>query len=190
MSTFTIRTLRLEDAAPLLAFELANRAWFERHIEARAAQFYSPDGVRAHIQQFLDAYGNATWHPCVIVGQDGMIIGRANLKDIAQGAGSAEVGYRIAEQHAGRGLATAAVRHLVDLARSEWRLQSLVAYVKSHNIASARALERCGFTVRVGAGNGDVGAGDVFGVDRFSLHLRSDSKALPHTGMSPMQTQP
>ncbi|GGY78695.1 hypothetical protein ACFFTM_11055 [Pseudoduganella plicata] len=31
----TIRTLQADDAAALLAFEIANRAWFEQHIEPR-----------------------------------------------------------------------------------------------------------------------------------------------------------
>lgn len=145
MSAFHIRTLQIEDAAQLLRFEIDNRAWFERHIEPRGDAFYSEAGVRAHIAEFLDAFARGTRHPCVIVDADGAVIGRANLKEIDHQAGAAEVGYRIAASHAGQGLATAAVRHLVALARAHWRLEHLHAYVLNANLASARVLEKCLF---------------------------------------------
>lgn len=145
MSAFHIRTLAKDDAARLLRFEFDNRAWFERHIEPRGDAFYSEAGVRAHIAEFLDAFAAGTRHPCVIVDGDGAVIGRANLKEIDRQAGGAEVGYRIAASHAGQGLATAAVRHLMALAREQWRLERLVAYVLPANLASARVLEKCAF---------------------------------------------
>ena len=145
MSTHTIRTLRPDDAAPLLAFEQANRAWFERHIDRRPDDFYSIDGVQAHVAQFLDEHAQGRMHPCVIVGENGELIGRANLKDIDRQLGVAEVGYRIGEQQAGKGLATAALRFLISLAQDEWQLASLCAYAIDGNAASIRVLERCGF---------------------------------------------
>lgn len=145
MKAFHIRTLETDDAARLLRFELDNRAWFERHIEPRGDAFYSAAGVHAHIAEFLAAFAVGTRHPCVIVDGDGAVIGRANLKEIDCQAGGAEVGYRIAASHAGNGLATAAVLHLVALAREEWRLERLYAYVLPANLASARVLEKCAF---------------------------------------------
>ena len=145
MSTFTIRTLRPDDASALLAFELANRAWFERHIDPRPDAFYSLDGIHAHVAQFLLEHEQGLLHPCIIVDQDGNLLGRANLKDIDQQAHTAEVGYRIGQQHGGKGLATTALRHLIALAREEWKLSSLKAYAIDGNAASIRVLERCGF---------------------------------------------
>lgn len=155
MSAFHIRTLAHDDAAPLLRFELDNRAWFERQIEPRGDVFYSAAGVRAHIAEFLDAFAAGTRHPCVIVDGNGAVIGRANLKAIDRQAGGAEVGYRIAASHAGQGLATAAVRHLVALARAQWRLERLYAHVLPANLASARVLEKCLFA-RAGAQHEDA----------------------------------
>ncbi|MEG1054910.1 MAG: GNAT family N-acetyltransferase, partial [Janthinobacterium sp.] len=86
-----------DDAAPLLAFEQANRAWFERHIDGRPDAFYSIDGIHAHVAQFLDEHAQGRMHPCVIVDEHGQLIGRANLKDIDREQGVAEVGYRIGE---------------------------------------------------------------------------------------------
>jgi len=143
MTALKIRTLRQDDAGQLLKFEQDNRDWFERHIVPRPVEFYCEEGVLDHIEQFLAAYRQGSMHPCVIVGRDGEILGRANLKDID--ARSAEVGYRIAREHAGKGLATSALRHMVELASTRWRLVQLFAYVAEPNRASARVLERCGF---------------------------------------------
>lgn len=146
MNAFHIRTLQRGDAGRLLQFEQDNRHWFEQHIAARDEAFYSPNGVREHIELFLDDYAKGSLDPCVIVGQDGALIGRANLRHIDRHAGTAEIGYRIAQAQVGMGLATAAVRYLIGLARSSWQLRQLHAYVAHKNMASARVLEKCMFT--------------------------------------------
>jgi ribosomal-protein-alanine N-acetyltransferase len=129
----------------LLQFELANKDWFEQHIAPRAAEFYTLEGVQQHIQQYLDGYANGCWHPCVILDEHGHIMGRANLKDIDRQRGSAETGYRIARSAAGRGIATSALHHLIMLARQQWQLRQLQAWVAPTNTASARVLRKCGF---------------------------------------------
>lgn len=143
MSTISIRTLEAGDVGALLDFELANRAWFERSINPRAPEFYTTASVAAHIGEYLDEYARGLRHPCVLLDQDGAIVGRANLKNIVDG--SAEVGYRIAQHCAGMGLATQALRHLADVAQSQWQLGELVAYVTVENLASAKVLEKGGF---------------------------------------------
>ena len=173
MSTHTIRTLRLDDAAPLLAFELANRAWFERHIDRRPDAFYSIEGVQAHVAQFLDEHAQGRMHPCVIVDKRGELIGRANLKDIDGQAGTAEVGYRIGEQQAGKGLATAALRYLIDLAQDEWQLASLCAYAIDGNAASICVLERCGFVQGMAVPDIAIVAGNVVDGHAYALDLRA-----------------
>lgn len=145
MSAFTIRTLRPDDEHCLLQFERDNRLWFEAHIDPRGDDFYTRDGVRAHIEQYLDGYARATWHPCVIVDRSEAIVGRANLKEIDLVKGVAEIGCRVAKRTAGHGLATQAVRYLTTLARTEWRLKQLFAHVLTANTASARVVEKCGF---------------------------------------------
>lgn len=175
MSPYTIRTLRLDDAPQLLAFEQDNRAWFERHIDPRPDEFYSADGVLAHIRHFLAGHAGGSLHPCVILDEHGQLAGRANLKDIDRQAQTAEVGYRVGQQHAGQGLATAALRHLIGLAREEWRLARLHACAIDGNAASIRVLERCGFA----RGNGIADIAIVHGVvvdgHQFSLDLAPGS---------------
>jgi ribosomal-protein-alanine N-acetyltransferase len=141
----TMRTLAHGDAGALLTFELANRAWFERHVEARDPAFYTPDGVARHIAQYLDGHAAGAWHPCVLTDAEGRVVGRANLKDIDRAAGSAEVGYRIAQDQTGKGLATFALRKLIELARSIWQLKELRAEITHANQGSAAVLRKCGF---------------------------------------------
>ncbi|MBD8722510.1 GNAT family N-acetyltransferase [Oxalobacteraceae sp. CFBP 13708] len=148
MGPIRIRTLQPIDAEPLLKFELENRQWFERHIDARSSAFYSLEGVTEHIASYLAGLDNEIWHPLVIEDSEGKIVGRANLKDINVLERSAEVGYRIAESACGQGLATLAVRRLIQEARSHWNLSLLVANVHAGNLGSAKVLQRCGFSIK------------------------------------------
>ena len=142
-----IRTLGTSDGPALLAFELANRSWFASQIDARPPAFYSLAGVAVHIGDYLARYAAGTMHPCLLVDDDGAILGRCNLKDIDRATRRAEVGYRIAASACGRGLAGQALRHLMELAYGQWQLSGLDAHVTVANAASARVLQRAGFTL-------------------------------------------
>ena len=73
----------------------------------------------------------------------GAVVGRLNLYDLENG--SAELGYRIAENAAGKGLASAAVRALIGVAATEYGLTALRAGTSVKNLASQVVLERAGF---------------------------------------------
>lgn len=66
------------------------------------------------------------------------MVGRVNLVDLADG--SAELGYRIAERAAGRGLAMSAVRRVCGLASTDYGLTSLRAATAPDNLASQAVL--------------------------------------------------
>jgi RimJ/RimL family protein N-acetyltransferase len=57
----------------------------------------------------------------------------------------AEVGYWLAKPFWGRGIMTAVVRRVCQHAFEEFGLAKIIAHVASHNPASARVLEKCGF---------------------------------------------
>lgn len=142
-----IRTLQADDVDRLLAFELANRSWFEQHVEARDPAFYTAAGVAAHIADYLDSHVAGAMHPCVLTSDDGAaIIGRANLRHIDRAAGSGEVGYRIAHSEARKGLASMALAHLQQVARAQYGLRLLSAWISEQNAGSTRVMEKCGFT--------------------------------------------
>jgi len=170
--TTRIRTLQVTDAEALLAFEVQNREWFERHIEARNPAFYSIQGVSDHIADYLSGLAAGTWHPFVIEDASGTIIGRANLKDIDTHERSAQVGYRIAQQACGQGLATLAVRHLIQQAQMHWGLGQLLANVYAENIGSVKVLRRCGFVI-ARAGEDEAGRDDWYSLSIQLVESRS-----------------
>jgi ribosomal-protein-alanine N-acetyltransferase len=141
-----IRTLSLADGPALLEFELANRDWFESQVDARAPDFYNLASVNVHIRDYLARYAGGSMHPCVLVDDEGDIVGRCNLKEIDRAGLRAEVGYRIASYACGRGVGGAALSHLMELAYGRWQLAGLDAHVTIANAASARVLQRAGFT--------------------------------------------
>ncbi|WP_448108126.1 GNAT family N-acetyltransferase [Pseudomonas azerbaijanoccidentalis] len=145
MKPFRVRELNSTDTEALLAFEIQNREWFESHIDARAAAFYTLQGVAEHIQSYLSDFAIGVWHPFVIEDDNGEIVGRANLKSIDSANSTAEVGYRIDQRACGQGLATLALKHLIQEAQMRWGLTQLVAYVYEANIGSKKVLGRCGF---------------------------------------------
>jgi [ribosomal protein S5]-alanine N-acetyltransferase len=147
MKTVSVRTLEKTDTDALLAFETRNREWFESQIDPRDPSFYSPQGVADHIEGYLSGFAKGTWHPFVIEDSSGGIVGRANLKNIHSPKGCAEVGYRIDQRLCGQGLATLALKHLIQEARIHWHLTQLLAHVYKHNTGSRKVLERCGFLV-------------------------------------------
>jgi len=147
MNTFNIRTLEYTDVDALLTFEIDNREWFESHIDARAPSFYSLQGVAEHIEGYLSSFVAGTWHPFVIEDSSGVIVGRANLKNIHSPKGSAEVGYRIDQRFCGQGLATLALKHLIQEAQTHWGLTHVFAHVYETNIGSKKVLNRCGFLI-------------------------------------------
>jgi ribosomal-protein-alanine N-acetyltransferase len=70
-------------------------------------------------------------------------VGRVNLFQAV--GGSANLGFRIAERAAGRGLATAAVRQVIALAVGQYGLSELRAAARAENVGSRTVLTRTGF---------------------------------------------
>ncbi|CAH1041802.1 GNAT family N-acetyltransferase [Halomonas sp. TD01] len=133
-----------QDAAELLQFEVAERVWFEQHIEARAEHFYTPEGIRQHINECLALNARGRMRP-LIIQHRGAIVGRANLREIENGY--AKVGYRIAQHASGNGLAQKALNHLISEARCIYQINTLTATVSLDNHASQRVLKKAGFEV-------------------------------------------
>ncbi|MCK8434122.1 GNAT family N-acetyltransferase [Streptomyces sp. D2-8] len=140
----TLERLRADHADALLAFERENRAYFVRTVPDRGDAFFTPAGFSARLRALLDEQHARVCHFHVVLGEDGDLIGRVNLIDVADGG--AELGYRIGEQAAGRGVATAAVAHVCRLAAADYGLTSLTAVTTLDNPASMRVLNRNGFT--------------------------------------------
>jgi ribosomal-protein-alanine N-acetyltransferase len=136
-----LQRLHAGHAPAVLAFELANRAYFAASISDRGDDFFA---------QFTDRYNallaeqEAGMCACyVLVAEDGSVLGRFNLVGIEDH--SAELGYRVAQHVAGRGVATATVRELCRLAAARHGLRTLRAGTAHQNVASQKVLTKAGF---------------------------------------------
>lgn len=58
---------------------------------------------------------------------------------------SAEIGYWIGESYWGQGIMTQAIKEMIELCFSQYDIVRLYAVVFSHNQASCKVLEKCGF---------------------------------------------
>ncbi|MBC9727338.1 GNAT family N-acetyltransferase [Streptomyces sp. TRM68367] len=139
-----LERLRADHAEALLAFERENRAYFARSVPDRGDAYFTRSGFAARHRALLDEQHARVCHFHVVVDDDGRIVGRVNLVDVE--AGSAELGYRVGESAAGRGVATAAVAQVCRTAAVEYGLASLTAVTTHDNPASQAVLARNGFT--------------------------------------------
>jgi ribosomal-protein-alanine N-acetyltransferase len=137
----TLERLDAAHADALLAFERENRAYFASSIPDRGDQYFAEFAQRHEALLAEQEAGVCRFH--VLVTDTGEVVGRVNLVDLDDG--SAELGYRIAEKAAGRGLATAAVLAVVELASGTYGLSTLRARTTLDNLASRAVLTRVGF---------------------------------------------
>ena len=136
-----LQQLRADHAQAVLDFELANRAYFAAFITDRGDAFYDQFTDRHRAMLAEQEAGIGAFY--VLVDEDGSVLGRFNLFDLEDG--TAELGYRVAQRVAGRGVATAAVRELCRLAAARYGLRTLRAATTHANIASQKVLAKAGF---------------------------------------------
>lgn len=141
----TLQPLVIGDAAALLAFELENRAYFERWINPREPDFYSLEAVQASIAEAEQARATDSAYAYVLKLR-GEIVGRINLRHVERRFfNKAMLGYRMSAAHQGRGHATQALAMLLEEARTRLGLWRIEAEVRADNAGSSRVLLRNGF---------------------------------------------
>lgn len=153
-------------APAVLAFELANRAYFAASVPDRGDDYFERFTERHSALLAEQEAGSCAFY--VLVADDGSVLGRFNLVDIEDGA--AEVGYRVAQHVTGRGVATATVRQLCRLAAVRHGLHTLRAAAARGNVASEKVLTKAGF-VPVGPAD----PADLRGVPGTRYQLELDS---------------
>jgi [ribosomal protein S5]-alanine N-acetyltransferase len=136
-----LRRLHSGDAPAVLAFELANRAYFAASISDRGDEFFDQFADRFSALLAEQQAGISAFY--VLAAEDGAVLGRFNLYDLKDG--TAELGYRVAQHVAGRGVATVTVRELCRLAAARHGLRTLRAATSLDNVASQRVLSKAGF---------------------------------------------
>ena len=148
-----LQRLRADHAPAVLAFELANRAYFAGFINDRGDEFFDQFTDRHNAMLAEQEAGACAFY--LLVAEDGSVLGRFNLFRIENG--TAELGYRVAQDVAGRGVATATVRELCQLAAARHGLHTLRAATSHDNAASQQVLAKAGFVPVGPAGPADLG---------------------------------
>jgi ribosomal-protein-alanine N-acetyltransferase len=148
---FELQRVGPEHESAILEFELANRSYFAASISDRGDEYFQEFAQRH--RELLAEQETGRFIFYVLVDDDETVVGRFNLYDVAEGR--ADVGYRVAERVAGRGVATTSVLSLCRIAREELGLVSLGALTTEENVASQRVLAKAGFVA--------VGPADIHG---------------------------
>jgi ribosomal-protein-alanine N-acetyltransferase len=148
-----LQRLHAGHAPAVLAFELANRAYFAASISDRGDEFYAEFTERHRALLAEQEAGRCAFY--LLVAEDGSVLGRFNLYDFENG--TANLGYRVAQHVAGRGVATATVQELCRLASARHGLRTLRAATSSENVASQKVLAKAGFVPVGQADPADIG---------------------------------
>jgi ribosomal-protein-alanine N-acetyltransferase len=136
-----IRPLEPADAEELAAIYRTNREFLRPFEPARPEEFFTAEFQRRRIEQAGDDHWR--W----AIQENGRIAGMITLADvIRESLQLANVGYFVAEELNGRGLATQAVGDVVQFAFGEAGLHRLEAGTLPDNRASQLVLEKNGFT--------------------------------------------
>jgi len=148
-----LERLQAGHAPAVLAFERDNRTYFAASISDRGDEFFAEFPSRYGAMLAEQEAGTGAFY--VLVAEDGSVLGRFNLYGLADG--TAVLGYRVAQRAAGRGVATASVRELCQIAAARHGLRTLRAATSHDNAASQRVLAKAGFVPVGPAAPADLG---------------------------------
>lgn len=139
--------LMTADDAPLLArLHAANRVFMAPFDALRSDAFYTRPGQVEEVRRLLERHAAGTSLPHVILDATREVVGRITLNGIARGPmQSCSLGYWVSQDANGRGLATAAVAHVLGIAFDDLRLHRVQAETLVDNERSQRVLAKNGF---------------------------------------------
>ena len=162
-----LQSLRADHAAAILAFESANRAYFAASVSDRGDEYFEHFTEQHNARVAEQEAGIGAYY--VLVDEDGSVLGRFNLLFVEDGVW--ELGYRVAQRVAGRGVATATVRDLCSLAASRHGVRTLRAATARGNVASQRVLLNAGFSEVGPAEPSDIGGKQGGWYERTLIHV-------------------
>jgi RimJ/RimL family protein N-acetyltransferase len=134
--TVTLRRTTQSDLEVLHAFECDRES-----NEVAGSKPRDWSAFRSRWEEILaDPDGRVTGVTPRVIDADGIVVGSVN---IAPDHGVDSIGYWIAREHWGRGIATIAVERML----REYTRRPLIATAAGHNAASIRVLEKNGFVI-------------------------------------------
>lgn len=137
-----LRSLRPDDAGALFAVVDANRAMFDRWLRW-SATIGSPDAAREFIRRAAELeleHRGVHWG----LWQGEVLLGGVPCWSLDPVHRVAELGYWLATEAHGRGLATTATRVVVDHLFTQHRINRIEFQCRTENAASRRVAERVG----------------------------------------------
>jgi [ribosomal protein S5]-alanine N-acetyltransferase len=141
-----LRPVRLQDAEQLARLYTEQRDFLAPFDPIRADAFYTAAGQRADIEQAIAHAASGLRFRYVIVA-DGMLVGALGLSNVVRAPHfrSANLGYFVAREANGRGVATRAIGLALGEAFGPLGLHRVEAGTLTDNIGSQRVLEKNGF---------------------------------------------
>lgn len=139
-----IEKLDAKDAEDLYKFELENRTFFEKMVQTRGDDYYNPEFFKKRHEALLEEQDHGSSYFYLIKDKDGSILGRINLVDIDKMQKIGNLGYRVGQAHAGKGIASKALKLLLESITDE-EIHQIKAKTTIDNIASQKVLEKNGF---------------------------------------------
>lgn len=141
-----LRPAVLDDAPALAALAVSQREHLAPWEPERQARWFTEAGQREALEQAVREHAAGRSYAFVITDDADVICGRLTLASVVRGAGQfCSIGYWIAREATGRGVATAAVGQALQIAFDELGLHRVQAEILPHNHASRRVLEHHGF---------------------------------------------
>lgn len=137
-----LHLLQAKDAMDILAFEKENRDYFNQTVPDRGRDYFQTDTFLYRHQQLLEEQKRGISYFYLIKDERGKLLGRINLVDIDRKESLGHVGFRVGESFAGKGIARQALKLLQTTASD---IKIMRAKTTTHNRASQRVLEICGF---------------------------------------------
>ena len=141
-----LRPAVLDDAEALAALARSQREHLAPWEPERPARWFTEAGQREALEQAEHDRAADRSYAFLITDAAGSIFGRLTLASVVRGAGQfCSIGYWVALEATGRGVAAAAVGQALQIAFGELGLHRVQAEILPHNHASRRVLEHHGF---------------------------------------------
>ncbi|MHA7178633.1 GNAT family N-acetyltransferase [Arthrobacter sp. MDB2-24] len=141
-----IRVVVPGDDEELMELQVRNRDFLAPWEPLREDDYFTVAGQRTDIDVALARHARGEAMPWVVLDDDGAIAGRLTLSGIVRGPfQSCSMGYWLAEDQTGMGLATDAVRAAVAFAFTQLKLHRVQAETLVNNVASRRVLAKTDF---------------------------------------------
>lgn len=139
-----IKKLQEEDFEKLYEFELENRAYFEQIVPGRGDDYYNYEIFKQRNKALIDEQNQGLSYFFLIKNKEDKVLGRMNLVDIDKSKGFGHIGYRVGKAYTGKGIASRALKLLLEKT-TELGIRQILAKTTTNNKASQKVLEKSGF---------------------------------------------